>query len=181
MVYIERAQVTTAPEGGHRREQAQSGTLTEHAPRRTCSSKVPLSGAGIQPASLLLATCSSREQLWRRLCPREHTQPSPTWDTRPLCLREDSRVPESRGCPHTARSRGKSSHTHTTPGHTYWGVTKSRGSFTLVCLLRTSSNQQHSFRALGEPRLSSQTRPSPGPPSAASGVATSACSQRKPS
>ena len=51
----------------------------------------------------------------------------------------------------------------------------------MVCLLRRSGNRQHTFKELGEPRLGGQTLPSLGPPSAASGASTSACSQRKPS
>ena len=70
---------------------------------------------------------------------------------------------------------------HSTPGNTYWGVRKSRRSLTVVCLLRRSGDRQHTFKALREPRLGGQTLPSLGPPSAASGIATSACSQSKPS
>ena len=68
---------------------------------------------------------------------------------------------------------------HAMTENTYWGVRKSRGSFTVVCLLRRSGNRQHTFKELGEPSLGGQTLSSLGLPSAASGAATSACSQRK--
>ena len=148
--------------------------LGGHAPHRCpfrwrnsslppCFSPLVLQGAALA-SPLPEGTQTTTPHLGHTASPTQGGQPGPTL----LCLPLQSMLSGQR-------------QPHSTSGNTYWGVRKSRGSFTVVCLLRRLGNWQHTFKELGEPRLGGQTLSSLGPPSAASRIATSAYSQRKPS